>query len=88
MIKQLAIEAMQDGRSGRGSSKRVNTVIATLAMSASIILLAIGGMNGHEVSLAITGVSASLAGMCGYSYVGGKQVEKVGANRGSDDREQ
>lgn len=62
-------QALQENSTNRGSSKRVNTVIATLAMSLSTVLLAIGGMMGHDVAFAITGVSASLAGMCGYNYV-------------------
>lgn len=75
-MRDLLVQAMQDNKTGLGSSKRVNTVIATTAMSIAVVILAIGGMQGHDVAIAITGVSASLAGMCGYSYVGGKSVEQ------------
>jgi len=68
-VRELLTQALQDNASNRGSSKRVNTVMATAAMSVSIVILAAAATMGHDVALAITGVSASLAGMCGYNYV-------------------
>ena len=72
-MKELLAQSLQENASGRGSSKRINATVATVAMSLAIILLAVGGMLGHDVALAITGVSASLAGMCGYNYVQKKE---------------
>jgi len=67
---------MQDNKRGRGSSKRVGLLIATCAMSLSLILLAIAALYGHEVSMALGSVAVPLAGLNGYSYVGGKQAER------------
>ena len=74
--RALLNEAMQDGRSGRGSSKRVGLLIATCAMSLSLVILSIAALSGHEVSMAMGAVAVPLAGLNGYSYVGGKMAEK------------
>ena len=85
-MRQLITEAIQDGKMGLGSSKRLNSVMATLAMSIAIVILAIAGMNGHDVALAISGVAVALSGLCGANYVGGLKHETVGGNeqRGTD----
>jgi len=74
-VKELLTQAMQENGSGRGSSKRVGLLMATTAMSVSIVLLSIAAMNGHEVSMALAAVAVPLAGLNGYSYV--NKVEKA-----------
>lgn len=74
-MRELLTQAMQDGRSGRGSSKRVNAVIATIAMSLAVVILAVGACLGKDVSVALIGVSTTLAGLAGANYIGGKHIE-------------
>lgn len=73
-MKELLTQALQENSSGRGSSKRIGLLMATTAMSISIILLSIAAMNGHEVGMALGAVAVPLAGLNGYSYV--NKVEK------------
>lgn len=68
-MKDLLTQAMQENSSGRGSSKRIGLLMATTAMSVSIVLLSIAAMSGHEVSMALGAVALPLAGLNGYSYV-------------------
>ena len=67
-VRQLLTEALQDNASCRGSSKRLNTVMACAAMSLAIVILAIAAAMGRDVALAMAGVATPLAGMCGYNY--------------------
>lgn len=76
--RTLLNEAMQDGRSGRGSSKRVAMLWAAFAMGVSLIILSVAAaLVDRDLSLAIGAVTVPLAGLGGYTYVGGKQAEKV-----------
>ena len=75
-MRELLTQAMQDGRSERGSSKRVGLLLATSSMSVSVVILSIAALNGHEVSMALGAVAVPLAGLNGYSYVGGKMAEQ------------
>ena len=76
-MRELLTQAMQDNASQRGSSKRIGLLLATTAMSVSLVILAVASLSGHEVSMAMGAVAVPLAGLNGYSYVGGKQAEKV-----------
>lgn len=71
----LLREMLTDGWSGRGSSKRAALLIATLALSAALILLALAAYVGRVVDVAIGSVAAALAGLGGAAYVGGKSAE-------------
>lgn len=68
-------ESISDGGSGKGSAKRLSLLVASLAMSASTVILAVAALFGYDVSLALAAVCTPLAGMSGYGYVGGKSVE-------------
>lgn len=63
------------GPNGELSSKRVTMLLAALSMSIAEVCLAIAAIYGRNVDVAITGVSAALAGLGGYSYVGGTKHE-------------
>ena len=63
------------GPDGELSSKRVTMLIAAVSMAVADIILAVAALYGVNVDVAITGVSASLAGLCGYSYVNGQGYE-------------
>ena len=69
-------EAINDNRTNRASSKRVVMLMAGLAMSVAVVILAAAALYGYEVAAALASVCAPLAGMAGYSYVRGKAVEK------------
>ena len=69
-------ETITDSRTGKASSKRVVMLLAGVAMSAAVVILAVGAMFGHEVSAAMGAVCVPLAGMSGYSYVRGKVAEQ------------
>ena len=69
-------EAINDNRTQRASSKRVVMLMAGLAMSVAVVILAAAALYGYEVAAALGAVCVPLAGMAGYSYVRGKAVEK------------
>lgn len=69
-------EAISDNRTHLASSKRVVMIMAALAMSVAVVVLAGAAWYGYEVSLALAAVCTPLAGMAGYGYVRGKAVEK------------
>jgi hypothetical protein len=68
-------EAISDGRTDRASAKRIAMLLATLAMSISLVILAAAGYIGNEVAMAMGAVAVPLAGLGGYSYVNGKTAE-------------
>ena len=68
-------EAISDGKTRQASSKRVVMLLAGVAMSIAVIVLAVAAVFGHPVAGELGAVSVPLAGMAGYSYVGGKQAE-------------
>lgn len=72
---QWLLQAIQDSKSGRVSSKRLGLLIATFAMSVSVLILATATLYGHDTSVALGAVCAPLAAMNGYSYVAGKLNE-------------
>jgi hypothetical protein len=72
-------EAIGDGASGRASSKRVAMLCAVFALSVAVVVLSVAAFNGRDVALALGTVTVPLAGLGGYSYVGGKIAEN---NRG------
>lgn len=62
--------------SGQPSVKRVGLLVATTAMAVAVIVLAVSHLLGHDAAAALGAVCVPLAGMNGYSYVGGLQQEK------------
>lgn len=69
-------EAISDSQTKRVSSKRVAMLMATTALSVSVIALSIAAlMFGYDVALELGAVSVPLAGLGGYSYVNGKGAE-------------
>lgn len=68
-------EAINDGKTGQASSKRVVMLLAGVAMSIAVIVLSVAAVFGHPVAGELGAVSVPLAGMAGYSYVGGRQAE-------------
>lgn len=69
-------QAVSDSQSNRVSSKRVCMLLACVAMAISLVILSLAAFYGRVVDVAIGAVSASLAGLGGYSYVGGKSIER------------
>ena len=67
--------AIKDNTTGGYSSKRIAMLMATFALAVSTILLSIAAMYGRDVAMALGAVSVPLAGLGGYSYVGGKTAE-------------
>jgi hypothetical protein len=61
---------------GELSSKRVAMLIAAVSLAIACVILACAALFGHDVGVAITGVSASLAGLGGGAYIGGVMQEK------------
>ena len=69
-------EAINDSKTMKASSKRVVMLMAGVAMSVAVIVLAWAALRGHEVAAALGAVCVPLAGMSGYSYVRGKVAER------------
>lgn len=63
----------------QASSKRFALVVATLSLGASTVVLSVAACLGQDVALALGAVSVPLAGLGGYSYVGGKKAESTEA---------
>lgn len=74
-VAQLFIEAIRDGSTGTGSAKRLALVLSVACMGVAVVILALAACLGHDVGVSISGVSVSLAGLSGGSYVGGKRAE-------------
>lgn len=72
---RIIAEALQDGRTKRYSAKRLAMLMACLSMSVSLIILALAAYHGRVVDVALSGLAASLAGLGGWTYVGGKSAE-------------
>ena len=70
-MSQFLKQAMSDNRTGLASVKRVGILVATIAMSVALLILAASTLLGHDTAMAITGVAASLSALAGGSYVGG-----------------
>lgn len=69
-------EAISDGKSGTASAKRLAMLVATFALAIAVVVLAAAAYLGHDVALALGAVTVPLAGLGGYSYVGGKYAER------------
>lgn len=69
-------EAINDPNSKMASSKRVGLLFATFALSISVLMLSVAALFGYDVAMALTAVAVPLAGLNGYSYVGGIAAEK------------
>ena len=61
---------------GEPSSKRLSLFIATAALAIAEVILAIAALYGRQVDVAISGVSAALAGVGGWAYTNGLQQER------------
>ena len=70
-MSQFLKQAMSDNRTGLASVKRVGILVATIAMSVALLILAASTLLGHDTAMAIAAVATPLATMNGYSYVGG-----------------
>lgn len=71
-------EAINDSTTGKASSKRVVMLVAGLAMSIAVVVLSVASLFGYAVAGELGAVSVPLAGLAGYGYVNGKQVERAG----------
>lgn len=69
------LDAVSDSKTKCVSSKRIAMLLATVSLSLATIGLAIAACLGYEVAAALGAVSVPLAGLGGYSYVGGKSAE-------------
>ena len=70
-------EAVVDGSTRVVSSKRVAMLMATSALSVSVVMLSLAAIYGREVAAALGAVSFPLAGLGGYSYVNGKATDRA-----------
>ena len=51
-------------------------LMATFSLAVAVIVLSAAAYLGHDVALALGAVTVPLAGLGGYSYVGGKYAER------------
>ena len=69
-------EAISDGRTQKASAKRIALLMAALAMSAAVVILALAALLvGRDVAAALGAIAVPLAGLAGYGYVNGKSAE-------------
>ena len=68
-------ETISNSQTGMASSKRLALIVATGAMSVTAILLGVAALMGYSVGVELGAVCVPLAGLGGYSYVGGKAQE-------------
>jgi hypothetical protein len=78
-------EAVTDRYHNCVSSKRVTLLVATFALALSVIMLSIAACMGHEVGVALGSVAVPLAGLGGWSYVGGKGAETMKFQTNNDE---
>ena len=69
-------EAINDGKTGQASSKRIAMLSGAISMSVAVIVLSAAAWFGYDVAAALWAVTVPLAGLGGYSYVNGKIAEK------------
>lgn len=74
-------EAISDSNRGHASAKRVSMLMAVSALAFATVILSIAAYLGKEVSAALATVTVPLAGLGGYSYVGGKKAEQNGTDK-------
>ena len=70
------LEAINDGKTGTASSKRIAMLSGAISMSIAVIVLSVAAWFGYDVAAALWAVTVPLAGLGGYSYVNGKIAEK------------
>ncbi len=70
-------EAVTDRYHNCVSSKRVTLLLATFALALSVVLLSVAACLGRDVGVALGAVAVPLAGLGGWSYVGGKGAEAI-----------
>ena len=68
-------EAINDGKNGTASSKRIAMLSGAISMSIAVIVLSVAAWLGYDVAAALWAVTVPLAGLGGYSYVNGKVAE-------------
>ena len=68
-------EAINDGKNGTASSKRIAMLSGAISMSIAVIVLSVAAWFGYDVAAALWAVTVPLAGLGGYSYVNGKVAE-------------
>ena len=69
-------EAINDGKTGQASSKRIAMLAGAASMSVAVLVLSAASLFSYDVAAALWAVTAPLAGLGGYSYVNGKIAEK------------
>lgn len=69
-------EAINDGKTGQASSKRVVMLAGAGSMSIAVLVLSAASLFGFDVAAALWAVTVPLAGLGGYSYVNGKIAER------------
>ena len=69
-------EAINDGKTGQASSKRIAMLSGAISMSVAVIVLSAAAWFGYDVAAALWAVTVPLAGLGGYSYVNGKIAER------------
>lgn len=69
-------ETINNSQTGLASSKRLSLLVATGAMSVTAILLGVAALMGYSVGVELGAVCVPLAGLSGYGYVNGKQMEE------------
>lgn len=77
-------EAISDSANNRASAKRLAMLIATIALAVAVVMLALAAIYGRDVAMALGAVSVPLAGLGGYSYVGGKNAERYKIESNAD----
>lgn len=70
-------KAINDNSTGLPSTKRIGLLCATFALSVAVLILSAAFFYGHDTSVALGAVAVPLAGLNGYSYVGGLKQEKA-----------
>ena len=69
-------EAINDGKNGTASSKRIAMLSGAISMSIAVLDLSVAAWFGYDVAAALWAVTVPLAGLGGYSYVNGKIAER------------
>ena len=81
---KIMTEFLSDGTTGKPSVKRLVLLIACLSLAVSTIVLAVAGLLGKDVGVAIAATASPLAGLAGYGYVNGKAVERKSNDNSSN----
>jgi len=68
---------VEDGMTGKPSSKRWALLLAVMSMCIATLILAAAAYMGRAVGVEITATTTTLATLVGYCYVQGKKVERA-----------